>query len=60
MREILLTHKDLLLKMEKMEYLQERQGEDIDVIFKYLEKLLKKDKEKETQEKRKRIGYKRD
>ena len=60
MREILLTHKDLLLKMEQMEYLQERQGEDIDVIFKYLEKLLKKDKEKETQEKRKRIGYKRD
>jgi phage regulator Rha-like protein len=60
MREILLTHKDLLLKMEQMEYLQERQGEDIDVIFKYLEKLLKKDKEKENQEKRKRIGYKRD
>jgi len=60
MRQLILTHKDILLKMEKMEYLQERQGEDIDVIFKYLEKLLKKDKEKETQEKRKRIGYKRD
>ncbi len=60
MKEVLLTHKDILLKMEQMEYLQERQGEDIEVIFKYLEKLLKKDKEKETQEKRKRIGYKRD
>ena len=60
MREILLTHKDLLLKIEQMEYLQERQGEDIEVIFKYLEELLKKDKEKETQEKRKRIGYNRD
>ena len=60
MKEVLLTHKDILLKMEQMEYLQERQGEDIEVIFKYLEKLLKKDKENETQEKRKRIGYKRD
>ncbi len=60
MKEVLLTHKDILLKMEQMEYLQERQGEDIEVIFKYLEKLLKKDKKKETQEKRKRIGYNRD
>jgi len=60
MRELLFTHKDILIKMEQMEYLQERQGEDIEVIFKYLEKLLKKDKQKESQEKRKRIGYKRD
>ena len=60
MKEILLTNKDILLKIEQIQYLQERQGEDIEVIFKYLEKLLKKDKQKEAQQKRKRIGYKRD
>ncbi len=58
MRQLLLTHKDILLKLEKMEYLQERQGEDIEVIFKYLEQLLKKDKEEEARENRKRIGFK--
>ena len=60
MRQLLLTHKDILVKMEQLEYNQKNQQEEIDVIFKYLEKLLKENKKKETQEKRKRIGYKKD
>ena len=60
MRELLLTHKDILLKLEKMEILLTHHDQDIAVIFDYLKKLLNDDKKKVNQESRRRIGYKKD
>ena len=40
MREILLTNKDILLKMEQMENKLGKHDEDIQLIFKYLKQLL--------------------
>lgn len=53
MREMLLTHKDILLKLEQLEKKASKHDEQIELIFKYLNQLLlKPDKE------RKKIGYK--
>lgn len=40
LRETLLTHKDILLKLEQMERKMVRQDGDIKLIFKYLKELL--------------------
>lgn len=40
MREVLLTHKDILLQLEKMEHKMAGHDEDIAVIFDYLKQLL--------------------
>ena len=40
MREMFLTHKDILLKLEKLERSTIQQDTDIKVIFKYLRELL--------------------
>jgi hypothetical protein len=40
MREMLLTNKDILLKLEKLETKAVRHGGDITLIFKYLKELL--------------------
>ena len=40
MREMLLTHKDILLKLEKLERKEVQQDGDIKLIFKYLKELL--------------------
>lgn len=40
MRELLLTHKDILLQLEKMEKKLTGHDEDITLIFKYLKQLL--------------------
>ena len=40
LRETLLTHKDILLKLEQLERNAVRQNGDIELIFKYLKKLL--------------------
>jgi hypothetical protein len=60
MREVLMTHKDVLLKLEKLEKKALKQGEkmkkhegEIQIIFKALKQLLNP-----VQEPRKRIGYK--
>ena len=58
MREMLLTHKDMLLKIEKMEHLLTNHDQDIAVLFDYLKKLLSDDHKKVTQASRKRIGFK--
>jgi uncharacterized membrane-anchored protein YjiN (DUF445 family) len=60
MREMLLTHKDMLLKIEKMEHLLTNHDQDIAVLFDYLKKLLSDDHKKVTQASRKRIGFKND
>jgi hypothetical protein len=52
-REMLLTHKDLLLKMEKLENQVTENSESIKLIFTALKKLLNPDKIE-----RKQIGYK--
>ena len=40
LRETLLTHKDILLKLEQLERKAVKQDSDIRVIFKYLKELL--------------------
>lgn len=53
-REMLMNNKDILLKLEKIEKKATEHDEDIQVIFKYLKKLLN-----EPNPPRKAIGYKR-
>ncbi len=54
MREVLLTHKDILLQLEKIERKLTGHDEDIQLIFKYLKQLINP-----PQQPRKRIGFKR-
>ena len=53
MREMLLTNKDILLKIEKLEKDVTENKKDITLIFQALKKLLTT-----PQEKRRRIGFK--
>jgi hypothetical protein len=54
MREMLLTHKDILLKLEQFEKQVEKNSYEIQLIFETLKQLLKS-----PQEPRRQIGYKR-
>ncbi len=54
MRELLLTHKDILLRLEQLERKITGQDEDIQLIFKYLKQLLNP-----PQVPRPRIGFRR-
>jgi len=54
MRELLLTHKEILLQLEKMEKKLTGHDVDIAVIFRYLKKLLSPEHSK-----RRRIGFRR-
>jgi hypothetical protein len=61
MRELLMTHKDILIKLEQMEKKMIKQGgkvqkhdQDIRLIFEYLKQLLNP-----PQEPRPRIGFRR-
>jgi hypothetical protein len=53
MRQMLLTHKDILLQLEKIERKLTGHDEDIQLIFKYLRQLLNP-----PQQPRRRIGFK--
>ena len=53
MRQLMLTHKDILLKLEKMEKGFESHDKKIKLIFEYLKQLLSP-----TTEPRKQIGFK--
>jgi hypothetical protein len=55
MRELLLTHKDILLQLEKIENRLTRHDEEIALIFKYLKQLLNP-----PQPPRNRIGFRRE
>lgn len=55
MKEIILTNKDILLKMQQIEKKLTEHDSDIQLIFEYLKKLLNP-----PQEPRKRIGFKPD
>jgi hypothetical protein len=52
MRELLLTHKDILLQLEKMEKKLTRHDDDIVLIFEYLKQLLNP-----PQTPRRKIGF---
>jgi hypothetical protein len=54
MKEMLLTHKDILLQLEKIEAKLTNHDEDIQLIFKYLKQLLNP-----VQPPRRKIGFKR-
>ena len=54
MRELLLTHKDILLQLEKIEKKLTGHDEDIQLIFQYLKQLLNP-----PQSPRRKIGFKR-
>lgn len=54
MRELLLTHKDVLLKLETLEKKMLKQDDEIQLIFKALKRLLNPE-----QPPRKKIGFKR-
>ena len=53
MRKLLLTHKDILLKLEQLERKTSSHDEKIELIFNYIKQLVH-----EKSEPRKRIGYK--
>jgi len=53
MRELLLTNKDILLQLEKLENTLNKHDEQIQLIFKYLKNLLNP-----TQPSRRKIGFK--
>jgi DnaJ-domain-containing protein 1 len=53
LREMILTHKDILLKLEQLEKLGVKNNEEIQYIFNVLKKLLQ-----QHTEPRKRIGFK--
>jgi hypothetical protein len=54
MRELLLTHKDILLQLEKIEKKLSKHDEDIQLIFNYLKQLLNP-----PQPPRRKIGFRR-
>lgn len=58
MREILLTHKDVLLRLEKIEHSLAGHDEKIMLIFEYLKQLEKAKQEELDQKNRIPIGYK--
>ena len=60
MRELMLSHKNLILKIEKIERELSGQGHEIKVIFEYIKQLLADKDVKEEQSSRKRIGFKKD
>ena len=53
MRELLLTNKDILLQLEKLEHSLNKHDEQIQLIFKYLKNLLNP-----PQPQRRKIGFK--
>jgi hypothetical protein len=58
MRELLLTHKDILLKLEKLERKYADHDDKIILIFEYLKQLEKTKQQELEQNQRRRIGFK--
>ncbi len=57
MRKLLLTHQDLILKVERIEQDLQGQSHEIRVLFEYMKRLLEEKQKEEEQGDRKRIGY---
>ena len=58
MRELLLNHKDLILKVQKIESSLEGQGHEIQVLFEYIKRLMEERESKNDPPPRKKIGFK--
>jgi hypothetical protein len=58
LKKMIMTHKDLILKVEKIEQQMDGQGHEIKVLFDYIKRLIEDKEENEAQQSRKRIGYK--
>lgn len=57
MRELILTNQDILKKLNKLESTDKKQGQQIDVIFKYIQQLENNNKQQKEQENRNKIGF---
>jgi hypothetical protein len=57
MRKLLMKHKELLLKVEKMDGKIEGQGGEIRVLFDYIRKLIEDKSVRDNQGSRVRIGF---
>jgi len=55
MKELLIMHKDILLKLEELENKTDKHDQQIQVIFSYIKKLIEQPKERTE-----RIGFKKD
>jgi uncharacterized membrane protein len=53
MKELLIMHKDILVKLEKLEKKTDKHDDQIKVIFDYIKKLIEQPKERTE-----RIGFK--
>ncbi|MDJ0767048.1 MAG: ORF6N domain-containing protein [Myxococcota bacterium] len=60
MRELLLNHKDLIIKLEQIERTVSSHDDQIIVLFEYLKKLMEEKEVRIEHESRKRIGFKKD
>ncbi len=60
MREMLLEHKDLVIRIDKLEHSVTGQGQEIKVLFEYIKKLIEAKELQDDQASRRRIGYKKD
>lgn len=58
MREVLFTHKDLLLKMQEIEQRVTTHDEKLTLIFEYIKQFEKAKRQQLNQKNRKQIGYK--
>ena len=58
MREMLMTHKDLLLNFDRIESVQLDQSDEIELLFKYVKRLINQSEQKKEQAERKQIGFK--
>ena len=58
MREMLLTHKDILISLEKMERTLSSHDDKIMLLFEYIKQFEKLKQEELDQKKRPRIGFK--
>lgn len=59
MRKLLMTHKDLILRVEQMDQELSAQGDDILALFEYMKRLVADKEEEKEQQSRNQIGYKR-
>ncbi len=58
MRELLLTNQEVLKKLAKLEGTDQKQTQQIDVIFKYIQQLENSKQQKKEQKERVKVGYK--
>jgi phage regulator Rha-like protein len=58
LREMLMTNKDMLLRMEKIERELASQGDSIEIVFNYLDQFMQEQKRVKDEKPREKIGFK--